>query len=760
MPQPQPIPGPSQAGMPGLPRATSNQGSPAPNQSLPGTMLGAQPGLFNEPGAMLAQQQQQQPAPTAGQAGADGVPQWPSQPPAGMPSSPTKMQVNGAVPKTPTTAVKPEAKPSKKKRKKTDSAGTTPLAAATGLDLKPPMPQLGDQVNGLGAAGPAPIAGPPASSASAPQPEKQVIPGTQQPLGPPAPPQKHKIEYLPIRRDVHTHGGWDLSLVESQYAPAMITRGRPRGLRELGLVDVQGLIMSLRSRLDFEVSYALNTLLILSAGVGAAPNFQFVLGACEDLLDELLDVLEESSFQHAVGEDHEAQALNVLLLGSGAQESSSRRSTKRMRREGGIDALPTYRDWIAAAAEEEAELKIWTRRKSARSRSAAGSVLNGGSEFGSHASSSVTTSSHDSLDGIISTNGVQREEQRSTENQAATALTILTILKNFSAMPENIYFFGHTPRLLQVLARLCQSDAERIRAAEEDDDAEARCGLEDGDETVFTTLEALRVRKEVLVIVSNLAGEALSLRRQDAKTTRALFDLLASFILRASDVEEMDHAAELAELAATLPPGAPAPPVVRRIPYHADLALDALSKLALPDDNREVLGELIDGGDIERLVSEMVRMLPMTDTDFKVINTEHRLGYCERLSMCLYNLAFLAPPSVKLRLRRIPGLSGIVLRIVKHLSKATAEFSRNPFSVLCRRLIEALRLISDGQDMFGAPALLGFGFSDAATSAASTVGKKQIGLLLSDEESVVEVLGTTELDGVLGDELYALIASG
>ncbi len=292
--------------------------------------------------------------------------------------------------------------------------------------------------------------------------------------------------------------------------------------------------------------------------------------------------------------------------------------------------------------EEEAELTIWKRRKSTRSRSAAGSVLEVSEE------SLASDTSATSADATISTSGVDSEHERTAEKKAATALTILTILKNFSTMPENIYFFNTTPRLLQVLARMCRSDADRVRASQQN-------AGDDNAETVFTTMEALRVRKEVLVIASNLSGELLVLRNQDASTVRTVFELLASFILEAGEVEEMDHAAEIAELAASLPPGAPAPPVPRRIPYHADLALDALSKLALPDDNREVLASLVPGSDVERLVGEMVKMLPMTESDFKVLNTEHRLGYCERLAMCLYNLAFLASPSTKLRLRAIPG---------------------------------------------------------------------------------------------------------
>ncbi len=70
--------------------------------------------------------------------------------------------------------------------------------------------------------------------------------------------------------------------------------------------------------------------------------------------------------------------------------------------------------------------------------------------------------------------------------------------------------------------------------------------------------------------------------------------------------------------------------------------------------------------------------------------------------------------------------------------------------------MEALRLISDGRDMFGAPALLGLGFR----VKGGETGKREVGLLVTDEEGVVEVLGTNELDAVLGEELMALIASG
>ena len=510
--------------------------------------------------------------------------------------------------------------------------------------------------------------------------------------------------------------------------------------------------MSIRSRIEVEVSYAINALLILSAGVGAPPTFQFPLAPCEDLLDELLDLLEESSF-----DDEAATQMHEVPEASERGSAAARQS------------LPTYRDWIRAATEEEAELKVWTRRKTGRSRSVAVG-LSGGSE--TDALSVITDGTLESSDVTITTNGIELEKERQAEHKAARALSILHILKNFSTMPDNILYLNKVPKVLDLLARLCQADA--YRAAALDEESESVLGKRKSDDagrpvvgdTVFTTFEAFRVRKDVLAIVSNLSGEALTLRNRPKDTVQALFELLSSFIVDARNVEDLEYAGDVADLAASIPPGAAPrslPPINRKIPYHADMALDAFSRLALPDDNRQVLGEVISSEDQIKLAGELVKMLPVTEPDYQQLKTEPRLGYTERVAMCLYDLAFLAPPDVKLAIRRIPGVSGIVFRIVKRLSKAVPDFNRNPFSVLCRRLIEALRLISDSQDMFGAPPLLGLGGPSGGASEGSSSGfgsKGQVGLLLNDEEGVVEVLGTNELDGVIISELHALLALG
>ncbi|TRM65748.1 hypothetical protein BD626DRAFT_555847 [Schizophyllum amplum] len=108
---------------------------------------------------------------------------------------------------------------------------------------------------------------------------------------------RRKIEYVPIAREIDTYGGRDLALIEKQADEAR--RKQIRDFSDWGTVDVDHLILSIRSRVATELSYALTTLNILSAMRLGAPNSGFQINACPDLVDELLDLLEDSAFDGA-----------------------------------------------------------------------------------------------------------------------------------------------------------------------------------------------------------------------------------------------------------------------------------------------------------------------------------------------------------------------------------------------------------------------------------------------------------------------------
>jgi SWI/SNF chromatin-remodeling complex subunit SWI1 len=106
---------------------------------------------------------------------------------------------------------------------------------------------------------------------------------------------RRKIEYVPLAREVDTYGGRDVDFINGELTK--VTARRPqRPVDEWGTVDIDGLTMSLRSRLPTELSYALTVLSVLSTMRGQSPDTGFSLQQCDDLLDELLDLLAEQAF--------------------------------------------------------------------------------------------------------------------------------------------------------------------------------------------------------------------------------------------------------------------------------------------------------------------------------------------------------------------------------------------------------------------------------------------------------------------------------
>ncbi|KAF8640437.1 hypothetical protein AX17_000102 [Amanita inopinata Kibby_2008] len=112
----------------------------------------------------------------------------------------------------------------------------------------------------------------------------------------PRQPLRRKIEYVPLAREIDTYGGRDLQVFETEFAN--IVQRRPlRDINDWGIVDIEALAMSLRSRLSAELSYALTTLTILSTMRGPTQGTGLPLVQCLDMFDELLDLLEDMAFE-------------------------------------------------------------------------------------------------------------------------------------------------------------------------------------------------------------------------------------------------------------------------------------------------------------------------------------------------------------------------------------------------------------------------------------------------------------------------------
>ncbi|KAG1080441.1 hypothetical protein G6F42_023354 [Rhizopus arrhizus] len=116
---------------------------------------------------------------------------------------------------------------------------------------------------------------------------------TDQKDSPPPQQPKQQITYIPKTRNVETYGGVDLKYFDKFEIKPPVPH-----LNELGVVDIQALIMSLKSGMKMELTNALNVLTVLTVQpqIHAQQQQQpphLPLHQCDDLLDVLLDYLEQ-----------------------------------------------------------------------------------------------------------------------------------------------------------------------------------------------------------------------------------------------------------------------------------------------------------------------------------------------------------------------------------------------------------------------------------------------------------------------------------
>lgn len=129
---------------------------------------------------------------------------------------------------------------------------------------------------------------------------------------------QQQITYIPKTRNVETYGGVDLKYFDKFEIKPPVPH-----LNELGLIDIQALIMSLKSGMKMEITNALNIVTILSVQPQQQQQPHLPLAQCDELLDVLLDHLEQdilgrnsrfdSSSNHTCSkEEEDAQVLSDL----------------------------------------------------------------------------------------------------------------------------------------------------------------------------------------------------------------------------------------------------------------------------------------------------------------------------------------------------------------------------------------------------------------------------------------------------------------
>ncbi|KAH6917242.1 hypothetical protein BKA70DRAFT_1555793 [Coprinopsis sp. MPI-PUGE-AT-0042] len=156
------------------------------------------------------------------------------------------------------------------------------------IDSKRARPRTGDTQPG------SPMSVPTLDRQTSETPSQVAPAASAAPQRPKPQPSRRKIEYYPLAREVETYGGRDLRIIEAEAGHT--SRRALRDLHDWGMVDIEHLTMSVRSRLGTELSYALTTFTLLSTMKGQQPGSGFPIYQCLDLLEETLDLVEEMAW--------------------------------------------------------------------------------------------------------------------------------------------------------------------------------------------------------------------------------------------------------------------------------------------------------------------------------------------------------------------------------------------------------------------------------------------------------------------------------
>jgi hypothetical protein len=431
-------------------------------------------------------------------------------------------------------------------------------------------------------------------------------------------------------------------------------------------VDIYDVLMSLKSRLPSELGPALNTLTLIAQSIRATPQdqgIQFPLQHCDDLVEELIDLLAEA-------------ASNQLDPFSASWQEKSTKNAKtktNVKAEG--KARPkrarTYRQLHTEALDEEQRIRA------------------------------VGPGSAPPLDAT----------GEPTVRRSEIVLSVVNTIRNFSVSVENVDFLTRHDALVPLLLRLCDL-LDESQESEEEDDEWLR----------LNALDLLSVRKDTLEILANFGHRVrLDAHAGDSRTPRAFLALLEFFLADAGDRDQVSHDASpvppppaSSGSSASLPPPSTIRSPVRTgaFGHYVDVALTALSRILVTDANRASIASLPSvstAATLSLLFEALLELLPLSDTELEAcLTTEPGLVIVERIVMALYNLVFLLDERSKASLGQRPGVIRSLARIVKRFSSYApplppgapaavgGDYARNPYAVLCDRCLETLKLLSDG----------------------------------------------------------------
>ena len=206
---------------------------------------------------------------------------------------------------------------------------------------------------------------------------------------------RYKIEYRPYKRIADTYGGWDVESIAKVHQENQAAR-EALMVEDLGRVDIESLCMSIRSRIPSELSYALTVLGMLSMPGKGDDKGGLGLGHCDDLLDDLVDLIEDETF----GENG-WKAWAQALEGDAAEHG------------------PLASDRLEAGIATHSEMLV--------------------------------SAQVDDLTAMIDADGQDHPSSR----RAELVLLVVGLLRNFSLMADNYSIMTQHGRFVEIMIRVC-----------------------------------------------------------------------------------------------------------------------------------------------------------------------------------------------------------------------------------------------------------------------------------------------------------------
>ncbi|KAK4699692.1 SWI/SNF chromatin-remodeling complex subunit SWI1, partial [Phenoliferia sp. Uapishka_3] len=258
-----------------------------------------------------------------------------------------------------------------------------------------------------------------------------------------------------------------------------------------------------------------------------------------------------------------------------------------------------------------------------------------------------------------------------------TILSIFNLLRNFALADENFKLFSTKRKLLNVLVRVADLPLRR------DGPRKGRWPVQ------VSAAHSMVLRKDAIETISHFALD-IRLDKHSEETASALFKLLLFFVLDADHLDQLYFDLSTSPSASSRIPQATYTPMS----HYLAVGLSAFARVTTPDANRYVFAALAPV-ELYSLFESLIHLLPITEADFQLVTSEAGLFFAETLVTTLYNIAFLAPAELKLRLRVIPGFIRSFLRVVKRLMGTTVNPSENAFVMLCDHCVATLTLLSE-----------------------------------------------------------------